>query len=189
MESAARLLDAIDSSPRTHEALYSGHVRPAGADAYCPGEELVIPLMAASGSLKLADVYSQRPMNGSPAHDPLVQGAIEVMGEVKGLDFYRRLILPTPEGHAYRQPTSQSTIFRFTSGLPAAYYRHNERLVSGRFRVDEVHEVPVKGGGQYLGEDGFHPVTQRFVSLNYLGPAERDPHALDEYPADDDYDC
>ena len=139
---------------------------------------MVVPLMAASPSLKLADVYSTRPMNGTPDNDPAVQGAIEMMGEKEGLDFYRRVIMPSM-GHVYRKPDSQSTIFRFTSGLPAAYYRHNEKLVSGRFRVDSVREVPVKDGGQYLDETGFHPVMQRFVSLTYLGPAERDPGAFD----------
>ena len=180
---AADIVGAVNRQPRYKRRLYSGHVmgRQHFDANFAVGDDFPIPLMAATTKRDLANAYgtSAEGLTGGDRTHPLLAAALGSLDEAGQARFLNDVNLA---GNLH-EPRKVSVIMDFEPGGRSVFYRENERITSGRFRITGITDEPLADGGEYWSDGAWHPVTQKRVHLAYVGPlAVVPPEPVDEAP-------
>lgn len=185
---ARHMIDSINSQPIKSTRLYSGHVLDSKPEV---GDVIDVPLMAVAHARGLAEAYagafsdSKAP---NPAMDPKKNDALSVLRVIHetmnpGVPKTDREIWDEGDPNIKQMVTRRykaigpntyrptRTVYEFQTSRSANVTKGLERATSGRYRVTEVRQEPIKGTWLYdTTKADFVPEMVTRVKLEYVEP-------------------
>lgn len=186
------VLNFINKQPRYKRTLYSGHGQPLKwASNLKPGTKIVFPLLATSTKRNLAGAYAGEGASvrwPKQMKDALAE--LDAAEDQEQAQKTRAFLLDLLKRDYYTSGVGP-VVYEFQPGGRSAYYRENERLLSGDWEVVGTRKVPVEDSDPLWdvdAQDWVQPYSV-VVTMKYVGPSEQTPPEDDVDPKHwDDWD-